>query len=68
MILERTAKANPLSTLAQNPAQYSENTLSPMSLTDTINYRPGSIILYPGRPEGLFRVRSGLVRVHTVDD
>jgi CRP/FNR family transcriptional regulator, cyclic AMP receptor protein len=72
MILERTNKSNPLNATSQNatqnPAQYSENTLSPMSLTDTINYRPGSIILYPGRPEGLFRVRSGLVRVHTVDD
>ena len=38
------------------------------SSIDTINYRPGAVILYPGRPESLYRVRSGLVRVHTVDD
>lgn len=38
------------------------------TFVDTINYRPGAVILYPGRPEQLYRVRSGLVRVHTMDD
>ena len=35
---------------------------------DTVNHRPGAVILYPGKPENLYRVRSGLVRVHTMDD
>ena len=35
---------------------------------DTINYRPGSIILYPGKSDNLYRVKVGLIRVHTMDD
>ncbi len=35
---------------------------------DTITYRPGAVILYPGKAEMLHRVRSGLVRIHTVDN
>jgi CRP/FNR family cyclic AMP-dependent transcriptional regulator len=35
---------------------------------DTISYRPGAVILYPGKPDQLYRVKSGLVRVHTMDD
>jgi CRP/FNR family transcriptional regulator, cyclic AMP receptor protein len=35
---------------------------------DTIHYRPGAIILYPGRADALYRVKSGLIRLHTMDD
>lgn len=35
---------------------------------DTVNYRPGAVILYPGKSDMLYRVSSGLVRVHTMDD
>ncbi len=35
---------------------------------DSIQYRPGAIILYPGRAELLYRVKSGLIRLHTMDD
>ncbi len=38
------------------------------NFVDTISYRPGAVILYPGQPEQLYRVKSGLVRVHTMDD
>lgn len=38
------------------------------TFVDTVSHRPGAVILYPGRPEQLYRVRSGLVRVHTMDD
>jgi CRP/FNR family transcriptional regulator, cyclic AMP receptor protein len=35
---------------------------------DNILYRPNSIILYPGRASAIYRVKSGLVRLHTMDD
>ncbi|MFN8510917.1 MAG: helix-turn-helix domain-containing protein [Deinococcaceae bacterium] len=35
---------------------------------DTVTYRPGSVVLYPGKSESLFRLQSGLVRIHTMDD
>ncbi len=35
---------------------------------DTVNYRPGSIILYPGKSDNLYRVKVGLIRIHTMDD
>jgi CRP-like cAMP-binding protein len=35
---------------------------------DSINYRPGVVILYPGKSDQLYRVKTGLVRIHTVDD
>jgi CRP-like cAMP-binding protein len=35
---------------------------------DSVNYRPGAVILYPGKADQLYRVKSGLIRVHTVDD
>lgn len=35
---------------------------------DTVTYRPGAVILYPGKSDMLYRVASGLVRVHTMDD
>lgn len=38
------------------------------TLVDTVTYRPGAIILYPGKAELLYRVVSGLVRIHTMDD
>ena len=38
------------------------------SKMDTIQYRAGAIVLYPGRAEMIYRVKSGLVRLHTMDD
>jgi CRP-like cAMP-binding protein len=35
---------------------------------DTVHYRPGAVILYPGKPEMLYRVKNGLIRLHTMDD
>ena len=35
---------------------------------DIVTYRPGAVILYPGKPEQLYRVKAGLIRVHTMDD
>jgi CRP/FNR family transcriptional regulator, cyclic AMP receptor protein len=35
---------------------------------DTIQYRPGAIVLYPGRAEMIYRVKSGLIRLHTMDN
>jgi CRP/FNR family transcriptional regulator, cyclic AMP receptor protein len=35
---------------------------------DVVNLRPGVVILYPGKFDSLYRVRNGLVRVHTMDD
>lgn len=36
--------------------------------TDSHSFGPGEVILFPGAPENVYRVRDGLVRVHTVDD
>ena len=46
------------------------NTSSSLTKTfvDTVTYRPGAVILYPGKSDMLYRVASGLVRVHTMDD
>ncbi|ADV68038.1 helix-turn-helix domain-containing protein [Deinococcus maricopensis] len=38
------------------------------TFVDAITYRPGAVILYPGKSDMLYRVQSGLVRVHTMDD
>jgi CRP/FNR family transcriptional regulator, cyclic AMP receptor protein len=38
------------------------------STMDSIQYRSGAIVLYPGRAEMIYRVKSGLVRLHTMDD
>jgi CRP/FNR family transcriptional regulator, cyclic AMP receptor protein len=35
---------------------------------DNILYRPNAVILYPGRANSIYRVKSGLVRLHTMDD
>ncbi|GHG05800.1 hypothetical protein GCM10017783_18010 [Deinococcus piscis] len=35
---------------------------------DTVTHRPGSVILYPGSSDMLYRVQSGLIRIHTMDD
>ena len=40
----------------------------PRNNMDTIQYRSGAIVLYPGRAEMIYRVKSGLVRLHTMDD
>lgn len=36
--------------------------------TDTLSYRAGEVVLFPGKAEDIYRVRSGLIRIHTVDD
>lgn len=38
------------------------------NFVDTVTYRPGAVILYPGKSEMLYRVSSGLIRIHTMDD
>ncbi len=43
----------------------------PASIVDTLTFRPGEIILYPGVPDPrdkLYQVREGLVRIQSVDD
>lgn len=35
---------------------------------DNIQYRPAAIILYPGRADSIYRLKSGLVRLHTMDN
>ena len=35
---------------------------------DSIQYRPGAIILYPGRADMVYRLKTGLVRLHTMDN
>lgn len=42
--------------------------VAPRTFVDTVTYRPGAVILYPGKSDMLHRVASGLVRVHTMDD
>ena len=37
------------------------------TLTDVLRFGAGEVILFPGEPEGLYRVASGLVRIQTVD-
>ncbi len=37
-------------------------------VVDVRGYQAGEVVLFPGGPEYVYRVRSGLVRVHTVDD
>ncbi len=39
-----------------------------VDVIDVRGYRAGEVVLFPGAPERLYRVRSGLVRVHIVDD
>ena len=38
------------------------------NFVDTVSHRPGAVILYPGKGDMLYRVASGLVRIHTMDD
>ncbi|AFZ65897.1 helix-turn-helix domain-containing protein [Deinococcus peraridilitoris] len=38
------------------------------TFVDSVTYRPGAVILYPGKSDMLYRVQSGLVRIHTMDD
>ncbi len=41
---------------------------SSTDLVDVRGHQAGEVVLFPGDPEYLFRVRSGLVRIHMVDD
>lgn len=38
------------------------------TFVDSVTYRPGAVILYPGKSDMLYRVQNGLVRIHTMDD
>lgn len=51
--------------LTQKTAQ---NETKTETYVDTVNHRPGSVILYPGSSDMLYRVQSGLIRIHTMDD
>lgn len=42
--------------------------MTPIRTVDTVGYRPGAIIVYPGKVDLLYRVSQGLVRIHTMDD
>ncbi len=42
--------------------------LSESEMLDLLTFDAGEVILFPGAPGNLYRVRSGLVRVHTMDD
>lgn len=44
------------------------DTVEQREYTDIHSFAPGEVVLFPGAPENLYRVRSGLIRVHTVDD
>jgi CRP/FNR family transcriptional regulator, cyclic AMP receptor protein len=44
------------------------DTLQQDDLADVLTYGPSEIILFPGEPDNIYRVREGLVRIHTVDD
>jgi CRP-like cAMP-binding protein len=43
-------------------------TIDDTVVLDRRTYQPGEIVLFPGAPNHLFRVRTGLVRVHSMDD
>ena len=43
-------------------------TLGGADVVDVRGYQGGEVVLFPGAPEYIYRVQSGLVRVHTVDD
>lgn len=36
--------------------------------SDILDYAPSEVILFPGDADDIYRVREGLVRIHTVDD
>jgi CRP/FNR family transcriptional regulator, cyclic AMP receptor protein len=36
--------------------------------TDTLNFAAGEVVLFPGKAEDIYRVKEGLIRIHTVDD
>ncbi len=38
------------------------------SYTDLLTIDAGEITLFPGSPDNLYRVKQGLIRIHTVDD
>lgn len=42
--------------------------LDDRDVLDLRAYQPGEIVLFPGGPDQLFRVRGGLVRIHSMDD
>lgn len=44
------------------------DTVDQREYTDIHQFGPGEVILFPGAPEHLYRVRKGLIRLHTVDD
>ena len=35
---------------------------------DILNVKAGEVTLFPGKPDLLYRVQTGLIRIHTVDD
>ena len=59
---------NSTKTAAQTASRTAPSKLDRTSFVDTVSHRPGSVILYPGKSDMLYRVSSGLVRIHTMDD
>ena len=57
-----------LNTRSQTSTTSTTSRLYRTTFVDTVSHRPGSVILYPGKSDMLYRVASGLVRVHTMDD
>jgi CRP-like cAMP-binding protein len=48
--------------------QINPNSSLTKTFVDTVSHRPGAVILYPGKSDMLYRVASGLVRIHTMDN
>ncbi len=45
-----------------------ERTVTRSQSMDSVQYRPGAIILFPGKADSIYRLKSGLVRLHTMDN
>ncbi|MDZ7705927.1 MAG: helix-turn-helix domain-containing protein [Trueperaceae bacterium] len=44
------------------------DTIQRQEYTDVLTYGPGEVVLFPGESDDIYRVREGLIRIHTVDD
>lgn len=48
--------------------EFVSETLTRDNYADTLSYNAGEIILFPGKADNIYRVRDGLVRIHSVTD
>lgn len=44
------------------------NAVQPNNYADVLTFIPGEVVLFPGKPDNIYRVSEGLIRIHTVDD